>query len=153
MERLSNSDEPFCGAIDAIGARNKPVAVLAFYGDDSGSSPQDGLCLVGGYISLGKTWFYDLEVPWVEALKQPPSIDYFKAVECAKQFGQFKYWNQDDCDSKLGLLTDVVTASAGQLVEYSSCIWWKDFHALSDAVKAVYSHPYHYFLYSRNCQS
>ncbi|HEY4360087.1 MAG TPA: hypothetical protein VGN17_03930 [Bryobacteraceae bacterium] len=119
--------------------------MLVFYGDDSGSSPRDGVCLVGGYLATQSTWFYDIEIPWRRALAEDPQIHYFKAFECEKLVGEFKGWDRLMADEKLERLVGVVASQAVKLREFSSSIRWSEFeNSVTGAVRSVYNHPYYF---------
>jgi len=121
------------------------ISVFAYYGDDSGSSPNQEVFMVSGYLARAATWFHDVEVPWSRVLANAPSIRYFKSRQCEYLEGEFDGWLRTDADEKRNALIDVVVklAAKGEIREYSSTIRWDDYNSsVTGGLRAAYPNPY-----------
>lgn len=122
--------------------------MLVFYGDDSGSSVTGGVCLVAGYLAVGRDWLYDLEIPWNRELARAPAIKYFKAFQSKRLKGEFKGWSDEDAEAKRNALVEVIATQGGRIVEFSSSIRWEDFESsVTGGLRSVYTHPYYFCIH------
>ena len=64
------------------------AAAFEFYADDSGSEPQGQIFFLAGFLSTIDRWV-EFSNQWDEALRLPPSLDYFKMSEAAGFWEQF----------------------------------------------------------------
>jgi hypothetical protein len=101
--------------VSGMSAENRArcwLVMLQGFLDDSGSSSNDPVFVVGGFISSVVKWeaFSDA---WTEALKRDPPIDYFKASEARNREGQFKHgWNRPLIEQRIFELTEVACEHA-----------------------------------------
>src|SRR5689334_1837461 len=125
--------------------------MLAFYGDGSGEH-RKGTFVVAGYLANTTDWF-QIESDWCCALKQPPTIQYFKARECIRHqgdfSGEFKGWTEQAVEEKRRLLAEVIRRHNHRLVALSSTLRWDEYHSVigDDAVKQVFYSPYLFCFY------
>ena len=108
--------------------------MFVFYGDDSGSTPNQGAFMVSGYVARASTWFYDVEVPWSRVLSTDPRIGYSKSSQCEHLDGQFKGLTRVAADEKRQALIAIITklAANDEIREYSSVIRWDDYQSGRD---------------------
>jgi hypothetical protein len=82
--------------------------------DDSGSSPNDTLYVLGGFIAPAEQWAA-FAADWQAVLDRDPALDYFKMREAARlhdQFDKKRGWNESKRDERVLALTKVITKHA-----------------------------------------
>jgi hypothetical protein len=82
--------------------------------DDSGSEPQSPVIVLAGFIADHAEWgkFSDI---WDAALKEPPTLEYFKmseAMSLTEQFAKEKGWTEAKRDDRLITLTRIIAQHA-----------------------------------------
>jgi hypothetical protein len=99
---------------------------LTFYGDESGSHPHEGACVLSGYLGSDDDW-EDLGNAWREVLHNAgPRIGYFHMYECCKLAGQFEQFNRYQADRKMRDLIDVLIPflRSNKLREFTAILDW-----------------------------
>lgn len=87
--------------------RDKPMAFLQAFTDDSASEIGDRRLFMAGYLNRAEKWALFSDA-WDEELRGTPSIEYFKTSEAYQFEGQFKGWKEDARDEKMRGLVRVI---------------------------------------------
>lgn len=86
------------------------LMVLQAFIDDSGSAPNQGICVLGGFIAPAERWAQFAD-EWDAELKRAPGADYFKLFEADKLEGQFarsKGWTEELRDERIAALCRLI---------------------------------------------
>ena len=76
--------------------RHKVIVVLQAYFDESGTSGNEPLTVISGFIATDQTWL-DFDVLWRSAIKndlKELGFEWFHMVECENGEKQFSQWKQ-----------------------------------------------------------
>ena len=87
--------------------RDKVVAVLRAFTDDSASDMGDRRIFFAGFMHRAEQWALFAEA-WDKELKTEPTIQYLKTSEAQNLRGQFLQWRREICDAKLLTLARVI---------------------------------------------
>lgn len=82
------------------------LMILRGYFDDSGSHPEGGWYVLGGFLSTEGNW-QQFSMAWASVLRQEPAIDYFKMSEAHNLNAQFDGWPAPLRDRKVLELAEV----------------------------------------------
>ena len=87
--------------------RDKAVAFLRAFTDDSASEIGDRRLFFAGFVHRAEQWALFAEA-WDKELKTEPSIRYLKTSEAQNLKGQFLGWRRELCEAKLLALANVI---------------------------------------------
>lgn len=119
--------------------RRRLILVLETYSDDSGSGDPP-VYLLAGFVARAEQWG-ELSERWVEALRGPPKLDYFKMKEAAALEYQFKGWRERDRDHRLEKLVGIIKDHV--LVAVSVAVYHRDYsEVISDKLSKETDAPY-----------
>lgn len=87
--------------------REKRVAVLQAYIDDSASKIGDRTLYLAALIHRADAW-EQFSNDWDAALRAEPRIEYFKMVEAQNRRGEFKGWSEAERNAKVLALATII---------------------------------------------
>lgn len=90
--------------------RNKAVAFLRAFTDDSASEIGDRRLFFAGFVRRADEWALFAET-WDNELKASPAIAYLKTSEAQNLKGQFRGWTREACEAKLLRLAHIIHSS------------------------------------------
>lgn len=89
--------------------------------------------MLTGYVSDVTSW-EDFSREWDAALRQSPSIEYFKMREAESRKEQFEGWLDDQVSKKLEVLIPIINRHAKERIE---CIYWQEHYDVAIAAFLV----------------
>jgi hypothetical protein len=112
----------------------RTVALYA-YVDDSGSSPNEPIYVLGGLILPDEMWSM-FSNDWKSVRDQPPSIEYFKASEVwDRTKGPFRDMTAMQRRNKVDSFSDVITTYKPLTISCS--LKWDTFNSFSKSVRLI----------------
>jgi hypothetical protein len=115
------------------------ILVVEAYIDDSGSGDPP-VFLLAGFVARAEQWA-EFSERWLEALRGPPKLEYFKMKEAAALEGQFKGWKEEGRDARVVRLIDIIKDHV--LVAVSSAVFHRDYsEVISDKLSKETDPPY-----------
>jgi hypothetical protein len=125
--------------VTQITRRRRLILVMEAYIDDSGKGDPP-VFLLAGFLSHPEQWG-DFSEKWVDALRRPPKLDYFKMSEAAALEGQFQGWSEEGRDARLAKLVSIVKDHV--LVGVSSVVYHRDYNEIiRDKLSKETDNPY-----------
>ena len=121
---------------------------LSAYVDDSGSSPNAEIFVLGGVV-LPSGWWEHLQPDWAGVLADSPSVPYFKASEVwDHKKGPFQDFTDDQRKQKVRALTEIICDLHPLALSVS--VRWEVFLAFKESVALpVWAQDPYFFLFYR----
>ncbi len=141
---LSGEFSFLSGFPDAV--RNRRLIMpIQIFADESGSSGQGIHMVMAGLISDCESWL-EFSNEWRSCLDEYPKIPIFKMSHAANLSGHFRNWKEEDRDSKLRKLAQIIN-------RHVRCIMWSviDVQAHSEILSKLpkpNNHPYFYLFHT-----
>lgn len=135
------------GVARSAGNRHRVVVLLQAYFDESGTSGDEPLTVIGGLVATSQTWL-DFDALWRTALRhelKELSLDWFHMIDCERGENGFAPWLSKPELRRFAAKTMAEAIIRAGLTGFWVCVdsdgWKMNTNA---AFKALYPKPYYF---------